>query len=84
LDSPDFFHSPVKGRLKASINICKVINKAWAVAVAGEKTREFLIVHAAENGPFAYFESIEMQYRKYRARLSWVDVLVCMPSPIPT
>lgn len=61
LDLLDLGHSPLKSILQLVIDINQILHNADLVAVAAEQTHDLLIVHAAEDGPLADFESVGMQ-----------------------
>lgn len=64
-----------------SIDIFKVFDKPWLVAISQEQRRQFFVIHAPVNRSFTDLETIDMNYGQDRARLFRIDVLGGVPAP---
>lgn len=70
--------------MKVVVDIIEILDNAHLVSVPREETHELLVIHAAEDGPFANLETIDVQNWKNRARLGRVDVFDRMPRAKPS
>lgn len=65
-----------------SVNVIKVLDKSWLVAVSKEQSGQFSVIHTSVNCSLANFEAIDMHYWQDRAGLFRVDILCGVPAPV--
>jgi hypothetical protein len=68
--------------MHVSVDIIKVLDETWLVAVSEEQGRQFSIIHTSVNRSFANFEAIDMHYWQDCTGLFRIDILCGVPAPV--
>ena len=83
LDGPDDTQSPLKGGSEILVKVCEIVpHKPNLVAVASEKCRNFLVIHAFIDGSFTDLEAVHVDDRQNGPRVLGVNICGSMPSAV--